>query len=84
MPFSRNRVYIQASGGWRRSNSILTPQLSFDQFDSDVTAGYGLTRWLRAEVFHIYSRQDSRMTGGEINRHRVGLQVVVAQPMRIR
>ena len=84
MPFSRNRAYLQAAGGWRRSNSLLTPDLSFDQFDSDVTAGYGFARWFRAEVFHIYSRQDSRITGGEINRHRAGVQFVVAQPMRIR
>jgi hypothetical protein len=83
MPFSRNRAYIQASGGWRRSNSLLTAALSFDQFDSDVTAGYGFARWLRGEVFHTYSRQDSRMTGGEINRHRAGVQFVVSQPMRI-
>ena len=83
MPFSRNRVYLQASGGWRRTTSILATQLSFDQFDSDITAGYGITRWFRVEAFHIYSRQDSRATGGQINRHRAGLQVVVAQPMRI-
>jgi hypothetical protein len=51
---------------------------------ADTTAGYNTSRWLRLEVFHIYTRQDSRITGGEINRHRAGAQLVLSQPMRIR
>jgi hypothetical protein len=46
--------------------------------------GYALVRWLRLEAFHVFTRQDSIVTGGEINRQRAGLQLVVSQPMRIR
>ena len=48
------------------------------------TVGYSAARWLRLEGFHAFTRQDSQVTGGEINRQRIGAQVVVSQPMRIR
>jgi hypothetical protein len=41
-------------------------------------------RWLRIEAYHAYSRQDSIVTGGEVTRHRIGTQLVISQPMRIR
>jgi hypothetical protein len=83
MPFTRNRLYVNASGGWRRTNPLLRDELELDTFIIDTAAGYGITRWARVEAFHRFSRQDSEITGGEINRHRVGLQVVISQPMRI-
>ena len=84
MPFSRNRFYLQSTAGWRRTNPLLDIEIDLDTFAVDNTFGYGATRWLRLEVFHIYTRQDSRVTGGEIDRHRAGAQIVVSQPMRIR
>ena len=83
MPFARNRFYVNATGMWRRTNPLLLEELALDSFIVDTTAGYGLSRWLRVEAFHRFSRQDSRITGGEINRHRLGAQVVISQPMRI-
>ena len=68
---------------WRRTNPLESDELALDSFVIDATAGYGVSRWLRLEAFHRFSRQDSRITGGEINRHRLGLQVVISQPMRI-
>jgi hypothetical protein len=83
MPFTRNRTYVNAAGMWRRTNPLLAEELALDSFIVDTTVGYGLSRSLRFEAFHRYSRQDSRITGGEINRHRAGVQVVISQPMRI-
>lgn len=83
MPFRSNRFYVNGSAMWRRTNPLQLEELALDSFDVDATAGYGLSRWLRLEAFHRFSRQDSQITGGEINRHRVGLQVVISQPMRI-
>ena len=83
MPFTRNRLYVNASGTWRRTDPLLREELALDTFIIDTTAGYGMTRWARLEAFHRFSRQDSQSTGGEINRHRVGVQVVISQPMRI-
>ena len=85
MPFSRNRFYVQSSAGWRRTSPLLALQeLDLDTFVVDNTVGYGVSRWLRIEAFHLYTRQDSSIAGGEINRHRAGAQLVISQPMRIR
>ena len=85
MPFSRNRFYLQSSGSWRRTDPLaLLAELDLDTFLVDTTVGYSTSRWLRLEGFHVYTRQDSRFTGGEINRHRIGAQLVISQPMRIR
>lgn len=84
MPVSRNRMYVQASGAWRRSDPFLETELELDTFLLRTTFGYSAARWLRVEAFHAYTRQDSKITGGEIDRQRVGAQVVISQPVRIR
>lgn len=84
MPVTRNRAYVQASGAWRRTNPLLVlDEIDLDSFTADGTVGYAPSRWLRVEGFYIYTRQDSRITGGEIDRHRAGARIVLAQPMRI-
>jgi hypothetical protein len=47
------------------------------------TVGYAPARWARIEVLYTFTRQDSIVTGGEVDRHRVGVQFVISQPMRI-
>jgi hypothetical protein len=47
------------------------------------TIGYAVARWARVEMHYTFTRQDSIVTGGEVNRHRIGVQFVVSQPMRI-
>ncbi|HVL68566.1 MAG TPA: hypothetical protein VM364_14990 [Vicinamibacterales bacterium] len=84
MPFSRNRFYVQGNGIWRRSNPFFADEIRLDTFVTNVTFGYSANRWLRTEAYHAFSRQDSVITGGEVDRHRVGAQVVISQPMRIR
>jgi hypothetical protein len=84
MPFTRNRYYVQANGMWRQAHGLTADDLDLDTLMSNATVGMALTRTLRLEAFHIFTRQDSRLTGGEVNRQRVGLQAVLLQPMRIR
>ena len=84
MPLNRNRLYVQSSAAWRRTNPLILEELEIDTIQSTNTLGYAFERWLRLEAFHVFTRQDSRITGGEINRQRAGLQLVVSQPMRIR
>jgi hypothetical protein len=83
MPFDRNRLYYQGSAAWRRSNPFIANELQLDTIWLRSTVGYAASRWLRFEAFHAFTRQDSKVTGGEINRQRAGVQVVVSQPMRI-
>lgn len=84
MPFNRNRFYVQADGGWRRGDPFFADvDLRLDTFTTNTTLGYSATRWFRAEAYHAWSLQDSIITGGEVERHRVGAQFVISQPMRI-
>lgn len=84
MPITRNRTYIQGSAAWRRSNPFVEGELELDTVWIRTTLGYAIARWFRTEGFYAYTRQDSQVTGGEIDRHRLGIQFVVSQPMRIR
>jgi hypothetical protein len=84
MPINKNRMYVQTSAGWRRSDPFVLDELELDTLRLHTTFGYAALRWLRLEAFHNYSRQDSKVTGGEIDRQRVGAQVVISQPLRIR
>lgn len=84
MPLNQSRLYIQSNALWRRTNPLQIEELALDTIQASNTLGYSLVRWLRLEAFHVFTRQDSRVTGGEVNRQRAGLQLVVSQPMRIR
>ena len=83
MPIPRNRAYVQASVAWRHSIPYVSTDLELDSILARSTLGYALARWFRVEGFYAFTRQDSKVTGGEINRHRIGAQVVISQPMRI-
>jgi hypothetical protein len=83
MPFSRNRFYVEADGSWRRSNPFLDVEVRNDTIVSHTRIGYSTRRWLRTEGYYAFSRQDSIIPGAPIQRHRIGMQLVVSQPMRI-
>ena len=83
MPFDKNRFYVQGSAAWRRNDPFIANELQLDTIWIRSTLGYSAARWLRIEGFHAFTRQDSIVTGGEINRHRLGVQAVVSQPVRI-
>jgi hypothetical protein len=84
MPISRSRLYVQGSAAWRRTDPFLEGELQLDTIWIRSTVGYSAARWLRLEGFHAYTRQDSIVVGGEIDRQRAGFQAVISQPMRIR
>jgi hypothetical protein len=84
MPLGQRRMYTQASGAWRRSIPFEATALELDTFWIRSTFGYALARWGQLQALYTFTRQDSIVTGGEISRHRVGVQFVVSQPMRIR
>ena len=83
MPFTHNRYYVQTDGIWRRSSPVVVGEIRLDTFVINSVFGYSATRWLRTEAYYAFTRQDSVITGGEVDRHRVGVQLVISQPMRI-
>jgi hypothetical protein len=84
MPLDRNRMYLQGSAAWRRSDPFVTTELLLDTIWLRSTLGYSVSRWLRTEGYYAFTRQDSQVAGGQVDRHRLGAQLVISQPMRIR
>jgi hypothetical protein len=83
LPLTKNRTYFNGSATWTRSEPLEISELRLDSLWLRSTVGYAFTRWFRIEGFYTYTRQDSVITGGELDRHRVGAQIVISQPMRI-
>lgn len=83
MPLDRNRLYVQGSASWRRTDPFVANELPLDTTLLRTTLGYATTRYLRLEGYYAFTRQDSRIAGGKVNRQRAGAQVVISQPMRI-
>jgi len=77
------RFYTQGSAAWRRSIPFQDQSLQLDTIWLRSAFGYSTSRWMRMEALYTYTRQDSIVTGGEVDRHRIGVQVVISQPMRI-
>jgi hypothetical protein len=84
MPLGRKRVYVQGSGAWRRTMPFEDDALELDTVWLRSTLGFAATRWARVEALYTFTLQDSIVTGGEVDRHRLGIQFVISQPMRIR
>ena len=84
MPFRQNRVYVQESGVWRRTDPFTTDEPALASLYLRSTVGYAVQRWLRIEGYHNLTRQNNRLAGGKITRHLAGVQLVVSEPMRIR
>jgi hypothetical protein len=79
----REGLYTQVSASWRRSVPFEASSLQTDTTWLRSTLGYAVARQAQVELLYTYTRQDSIVTGGEVDRHRIGVQFVVSQPMRI-
>lgn len=84
MPLDRNRLYLQESASWRRTDPFVDTELSLDSIVLQSTLGYAVQRWFRIEGYHAFTTQDNRVAAGKIWRHIAGVQFVVSEPMRIR
>ena len=82
VPLAR-RLYVDGSASWRRSDPLLANILQLQSLWLTSVVGYEYARWMRLEGFYRFSRQDTQVAGGEIVRHRVGVQAVFSQPVRI-
>ena len=87
MPLSRNRLYVQESASWLRARPFAPlDELEIERRSTWInsTLGYALQRWVRLEGYWAFTRQDTPRPGGQINRHVIGAQVSISEPMRIR
>lgn len=84
MPLNRNRLYLQEGAAWRRTDPFVAEALALDSIWLSTTGGYALTPWFRLEIYHSYTRQDTKLAAGQISRNVFGVQFVVSEPVRIR
>jgi len=82
LPLSR-RVYTQGSLSWRRNEPLTPGDLKLTSWWFAGGVGVGLTPWLRLEGFYNGSRQTIDRPGGVLDRNQIGVQFVMAQPVRI-
>ncbi|HEX2310362.1 MAG TPA: hypothetical protein VHH91_06550, partial [Vicinamibacterales bacterium] len=84
VPIARWRAYIDGSVAWRESEPVLEGELALTALWVRTTVGYSFQRWLRVEGFYHGAFQHTTVEGGQIDRNRVGVQVVTGYPMRLR
>jgi hypothetical protein len=84
MPFRRNRLYVQESASWRRTDPFTATEPALASVWVHSTLGYAIRRWMRLEGQHTFTSQDNRLAGGRVTRHMLGVHLVVSEPMRIR
>ena len=84
MPLGRNRLYLQESAAWRRTDSFDAAELPLDSVYLNTVVGYAVQRWFRIEGYHAFTTQDNRLVAGQISRQVAGVQFVVSEPVRIR
>lgn len=84
MPLSRNRLYVESSGAWVRTDPFTEQELRLNSIWLRGQVGYEIARWFRIEGYYQRAWQSTPLTAAPIARQLVGAQLVVAQPMRIR
>jgi hypothetical protein len=83
VPFARKRAYVDGGISWRDSEPVLEQELRLQSLWLKTSVGYALQRSLRLEAFYDGTFQDTRIAGGQVDRNRIGVQVVTAHPMRL-
>jgi hypothetical protein len=76
-------MYVQATTAWRRNNPLLANDPALKSFWLSATTGYAIARPVRIEGYYTTAWQDTRVAGGQVNRHRLGVQVVLSTPVRV-
>ena len=84
MPLDHNRLYVQQSATWHRTNPFDVTALPLTSTWLHSVVGYAIQRWFRLEGYYALTNQTTRLAGGRIVRHVAGVQFVVSEPMRIR
>jgi hypothetical protein len=69
-----------------RDDTPLTPSLDQLPLRSLLTysiVGWAPQNWVRVEAFYARTQQSTLRPGGQVDRNRVGIQIVTSKPMRV-
>jgi len=86
MPIGR-RMYAEASASWRSNEPLVAGEageLPLRSLWLGGVVGYAAQPWLRIEGVYGRTQQRIDRPGGDLERNRIGVQVVTSKPVRIR
>jgi hypothetical protein len=83
LPLAR-RVYTSTAVSWRKNDPLFALELPLRSVWVEGTIGYAATPWVHLEVFYGGTHQTIDRPGGQLDRNRIGFQVITAKPVRIR
>lgn len=83
VPFGR-RFYSDAAVSWRKNEPLLAGDQALTSVWISGTLGYALQPWARIEGFYGGTHQRIARPGGQLDRNRIGVQIITSKPMRIR
>jgi hypothetical protein len=78
------RFYTRSSVSWARNQPLTIGGLNLKSTWISGNVGYALRPWIRLEGFYDGTHQSIERPGGQLDRNRVGFQIITAKPMRIR
>lgn len=78
------RFELGGTAAYRQNDSLDIAEADLEGVSAQGAFGYAPTRWLRMELFAIYSFQDSQLAGGQIARTQAGVRFRTLYPMRLR
>jgi hypothetical protein len=85
VPFGNGRYYASGRVSYGKATPVEGFSGSSFQLDSvwiQTSAGYSISRWLRAEAFYTGTHQTSTARG-LVDRTRIGFQLITSKPVRI-
>ena len=88
VPMGR-RMYAEGNASWRSNEALIAGPAVSDNLPLRSLwlgglVGYAAQPWLRIEGFYGRTQQRIDRPGGDLERNRIGVQVVTAKPVRIR
>jgi hypothetical protein len=83
LPLGR-RAYAHSGVSWRRDEPLAIGELRLRSLWIEGAVGYAVQPWMQLEAFYSASRQSIRRAGGQMERNRIGFQVITVKPVRIR
>jgi hypothetical protein len=78
------RFYTRSSVSWARNQPLTIGGLNLKSTWISANVGYALRPWIRLEGFYDGTHQSIDRPGGQLDRNRIGFQIITAKPMRIR
>jgi hypothetical protein len=82
VPLAR-RVDLRTDVTWREATPVIEGELGLSALWIETTVGYAIHRWLRMQAFYSRAYSDTPVAGGNVDRNRIGVQIVTLRPMRL-